>query len=69
MALFTTVPELAKEMHKDASKLYEMARREEDPLPLRYFEGDRYGFVLVPEVEEWVKRNSELANERRGDGQ
>lgn len=65
MAVWTTVPDLAREGHKSADRLYELARREDDPLPLRYIDGDRYGVVLVDEFSAWVKRNGKLMNERR----
>lgn len=66
---WTTVPELAKEGHISAEKLYELARREEDPLPLRFL-GDRsrYGQVLCSEMDEWVRRNGVLMNERSVNG-
>ena len=64
MAILTTVPELAKEGHKSADRLYELARREEDPLPVRYMDGDRYGVILVDEFAAWLKRNGRLYNER-----
>ena len=65
MATWTTVPDLAREGHKSADRLYELARRAEDPLPLRFIDGDRYGVVLVDEFAAWVKRNGRLMNERR----
>jgi len=64
MAIVTTVPELAAEMHKDPSKLYEWAKRAKDPLPLRYIGGERYGSVLVSEFDEWFRRNGLLFNEK-----
>ena len=63
--VWTTIPELARDGHIGKDRLYELAKREHDPLPLRYIDGDaRYGQVLVSEFESWLKRNSELANER-----
>lgn len=64
MSVWTTVPDLARDGHKSADRLYELARRAHDPLPLRYLDGDRYGVVLVSELEEWVKRNGKFLNER-----
>lgn len=64
MPIVTTVPELAAQMHKDASKLYEWAKRPKDPLPLRYVDGERYGAVLVTEFEQWFRRNGLLFNEK-----
>ena len=62
---WTTVPELAREGHISVDRLYELARREEDPLPLRFVgEGARYGQVLCSEMAEWVKRNSVLYRDR-----
>lgn len=65
---WTTVPELAKEGHVSADKLYELARREHDPFPVRYIGGSRYGQVLVSEADEWVRRNGVLMNERSVNG-
>ena len=62
--VWTTIPELAKQGHIGADKLYELSRRTEDPLPLRYMDGDRYGRVLVSEFESWFKRNAALAAHR-----
>ena len=58
------MPELAEQGHKSPDKLYEWAKREEDPLPVRYIEGERYGTVLVSEFEDWMKRNGRLFNEK-----
>ncbi len=68
MSVVITVPELAKEMHKDAAKLYEWAARKVDPMPVRYVDGERYGSVLVSEFESWFKRNTALYSERRRNG-
>lgn len=64
MRTITTVPDLAREWHKSTDTLYRLAAREEDPLPVRYLEGDRYGGVLVSEFESWLKRNTNLFNEK-----
>ena len=64
--VITTVPDLAREWHKSTDTLYALAAREDDPLPVRYLEGDRYGGVLVNEFESWLKRNTKLFNERSG---
>ena len=63
--VITTVPELAREWHKSPDRLYELASRQDDPLPVRYLEGDRYGGLLVSEFEEWLKRNTKLFDERK----
>ena len=64
--VWTTIAELAREGHVSKDRLYELARREDDPLPLRYLDGGgRYGQVLVSEFDEWVRRNGALYNERR----
>ena len=65
---WTTVPDLARDGHMSPDRLYALAARDVDPLPLRYLEGARYGQILVSELEEWVKRNGELYSKRRGDG-
>jgi len=60
---------LAKQGHVSADRLYELAKRENDPLPLRYIgENSRYGQILVSEFTDWVKRNGVLANERGRSG-
>ena len=64
MQIMTTVPELASQMHKDPAQLYAWAKRDNDPLPLRYVGGERYGAVIVREFEEWFIRNSVLMSER-----
>lgn len=66
--VWTTVPKLAEEGGVSADRLYELARREHDPLPVRYVCGGRYGQVLASEFEEWVLRNSTLMRDRRRDG-
>jgi hypothetical protein len=64
MGAWTTIAELAADGHVGENRLYELAKRRDDPLPLRYLPGARYGQVLVSEFDEWVKRNTTLANER-----
>ena len=65
--MWTTIPELAKKAHKDPDRLRQMARRRDDPLPLRFLPGDdRYGVVLESEMDEWVRRNGRLYNEKEG---
>jgi len=64
MGIITTVPDLAREWHKSADLIYKLAAKEDDPLPIRYLEGDRYGGVLVSEFEGWLKRNTKLYKER-----
>ena len=61
---WTTVPDLAKEGHISPDKLYELARRKNDPFPIRYIDGNRYGQVLVSEADEWVRRNGVLMAEK-----
>jgi hypothetical protein len=68
MTVWTTVPDLAREGHVSADRLYELARRDSDPLPLRFIGGARYGQVLVSEFDSWVRRNGALYNERGKDG-
>lgn len=60
MQVMITAPELAEQMHKDVNTVYQWAKRKDDPLPLRYMDGNRYGAILVSEFEEWWKRNAEL---------
>lgn len=62
-----TVPQLAEEGHISPDTIYQLARREEDPLPLRYINGARYGQVLVSELTEWVQRNGILMRDKKKD--
>lgn len=60
-----TVPQLAKQTGTKPSKLMEYAARSEDPLPVRYVRGKvRSGFVLTPELYDWMARNTCLYMER-----
>lgn len=64
--VMVTVPDLAEQMGKTVHTLYEWARREEDPLPLRYERGTtKNGSVMVTEFREWWARNSVHYSERR----
>ena len=63
--VMTTVPDLAREWHKSTDTIYALAARENDPLPVRYMDGDRYGGVLVSEFEAWLRRNTRLFRERK----
>ena len=63
--VMTTIPDLARQWHKSADTLYALAAREDDPLPVRYLPGDRYGGVLVSEFETWLRRNTRLFRERK----
>ena len=64
MAVMVTVSQLAEEMGMKKSTLYELARRENDPLPLRTLHGHkRSSSMLVSSWEEWFVRNSELFKE------
>lgn len=62
MQVMITAPDLAAQMHKDVNTIYQWSRRKNDPLPLRYMDGNRYGAILVSEFEEWWKRNASLPN-------
>lgn len=52
--------EAATQMGYGRDTLYALAAREDDPLPLRSIKGMRNGFLIVPEFDEWLKRNTEL---------
>lgn len=59
-----TVSDLAEQMGVKTSTLYALARRDDDPLPLRTLNGfKRSSSMLVEEWEEWFQRNSELFRE------
>ena len=61
-----TVPDLAEQMGKKRQTIYEWARRDVDPLPLRYELGGRNsGSIVVSEWREWWARNSVHYQERK----
>lgn len=63
---YMTVGQLAAMWGTKPSKLHELARRRDDPLPIRYVKGkSRSGFLALAEVECWVERNTCLYQERR----
>ena len=62
--VMVTVGDLADQMHVKPSTLYELARRESDPMPLRTLHGfKRSSSMLVSEWESWFERNSDLFKE------
>ena len=62
--VMVTVGDLADQMHVKASTLYELARRDDDPLPLRTLKGmKRSSAMLVEEWMEWYVRNTDLFKE------
>lgn len=62
--VMVTVGDLADQMHVKTTTLYELARREHDPMPLRTLHGfKRSSSMLVSDFEEWFVRNSELFKE------
>lgn len=51
-------------------KLYELADRKDDPLPLRTFPGSKRGSICDrKELRDWVLRNTILVRERKGLGE
>lgn len=63
---FYDVKEICSLVNIGKNRVYEYARRKDDPLPLRCFPGaKRGGFVFRDEFEGWVKRNSILTATRR----
>ena len=66
MPVMVTVGDLAEQMHIDKHRLYELAKREEDPLPLRTLNGaQRSSSMLCEDWAEWFRRNSTLFKEVR----
>lgn len=60
------VREIADQLGTNHSTILQYARREDDPLPLRYIKGKRNGgFVIVPEFVEWLERNTCSYAERK----
>ncbi len=57
---------LAEEAGWSPDTVYELAAREDDPLPVRYLPGrTRGGVVVESEFLEWMERNSVMYSERR----
>jgi len=64
MAVMVTIRQLSEETGLKRSTLYELARREEDPLPLRTLKGHkRTSCMSVRDWLEWFDRNSDLFKE------
>ena len=62
--VMVTIADLAAQMHMKRERLYEYAKRDDDPLPLRTLDGmQRTSAVLVSEWSEWFSRNSRLFKE------
>lgn len=56
--------DIAEQMHMSRATVYELARRADDPLPLRTLDGfKRSSAALVSELEAWYLRNSKLFKE------
>ncbi len=66
--VMVTVADLAAQMHMKTETLYQFAKREVDPLPLRTLNGfKRSSAMLVSSWVEWYERNSELFKEVQHD--
>ena len=64
--VMVTIADLAEQMHMKTDTLYELARRDDDPLPLRTMNGfKRSSSVVVSEWIAWFERNSSLFKETR----
>lgn len=62
--VMVTIPDLAEQMHVQQHRLYQLCKREVDPIPARTPHGmKRSSAVLVSEWEEWWRRNSDLFKE------
>ncbi len=58
--------EVAAQLGTNQSEVLKLARRSEDPLPLRYLKGKaRGGFTLVDELTAWLIRNTCMYTERK----
>ena len=58
--------EIAEQLGTNHATVLQYARREDDPLPLRYIKGKRNGgFVIVSEFEDWLIRNTCSYEERK----
>lgn len=57
--VMVTVADLAAQMHVQPYRLYQLAKREDDPLPLRTMRGmKRSSAVVVSEWLDWWERNT-----------
>lgn len=66
METYMTLVALAQQLGTRYDHLLPYVRREEDPLPVRYLDGKRRGaFVFVPELEEWMGRNTTTYKEMK----
>lgn len=60
------VREVAEQLGTNHSTILQYARREDDPLPLRYIKGKKNGgFILVSELSDWIVRNTCSYSERK----
>jgi hypothetical protein len=58
--------EACRVAHISRDLMYRLARDEDDPFPLRYYDCKvRDGFVLRGELIEWIKRNTAIGGLRR----
>jgi len=60
-----TVRELAEQTGQGERTVRAWTKRGDDPLPYTRIQGERYGFVLVREFEEWAVRNRDEIGPRR----
>lgn len=66
MGTYLSTKDVADALGTNQTCVLEYARREDDPLPLRYIKGKvNGGFVIAWEFDEWLMRNTVLYNERR----
>lgn len=62
---YMTVKELSKQSGLDPDTIRCYARRDKDPLPVRYMPGMRRGgFISVNEMDSWLERNGRLMVDR-----
>lgn len=61
IADFYSMEEVGQLLHLTKSTVYELAKKEEDPLPARMIGGKKRGAIIArDELIEWVKRNARL---------
>lgn len=59
-----SLPEVAEELGMDYKRVRAWTKRKHDPLPARLIDGNRkQSRVYRPQLNEWLMRNSEVANE------
>ena len=61
---FYTVEQAARLIHVSLPRVYELAKRDDDPFPARRFPWKKKGSLVIrDELVDWVRRNARLIGE------